>query len=89
MVASSSVAPSGAARDRGRRQGGAGAGPVLDHERLPELFVQLVSEQPRDQVGRAARGKRHHEGDGALRILRGGGRGGGEERENRREDVSR
>ena len=88
MVASSSVAPSGAARDRGRRQGGAGAGPVLDHERLPELFVQLVRQQPRDQVGRAARGKRHDDGDGALRIL-GGGDGRGEEREKRREDVSR
>ncbi len=46
----------------------AGAGPVVDHDRLGEAFGELLPEGAREEVGRAARWKRHDQADRARRI---------------------
>jgi hypothetical protein len=52
----------------------AGAGPVLDQERLAEPLLQPLPEHARQKLGAAAGRERDHEGDGAARIgLRRGG----------------
>ena len=48
-----------------------GARPVLDDERLAELLLELLRDQPRQQVGAAAGGERHHDGHRPRRILLG------------------
>ena len=39
----------------------AGAGLVLDHERLAELFLQMIGNQARHHVGRRPGAERHHD----------------------------
>jgi hypothetical protein len=46
----------------------AGAGAVLDDHRLANLLAQLVGEQPRHDVGGAARGERRNEADRLGRV---------------------
>ena len=45
----------------------AGAGHVLDHDRLPERAAHALGEQARDRVGRPAGRIRHDDGDRAVR----------------------
>ena len=60
------------AGDRGRGDGAAGAGTVLDDQRLAvgELR-EAVGEVARQRVGRAARADRHQQPDRTVRPLRG------------------
>ncbi len=67
-------------RRRLRREGAAGAGPVLDDDRLPEALGELVAEGARNDVDRAAGRKRHKEMDRLRRIGVLGKRGGGPDR---------
>ncbi len=46
-----------------------GARPVLDHDRLAERSAELVRQQPRHEVGRAARCEADHEADRAGGIV--------------------
>ena len=48
----------------------AGAGLVLDHHRLAPHLLQPVADQPRGDVGRAARRERHHDAHVPLRPVR-------------------
>ena len=63
------VAVGRAPRDLDRRRHRAGAGPVLDHERLAEAIRQLLTDQPAQNVGAAAGSKRHHEVDLTVGIV--------------------
>ncbi len=66
---SSSVSPSGGALDHGL--GGeiaAGAGPVLDHERLAEPVRQPLADKARQNVRRAAGAKADDDADRMRRI---------------------
>jgi hypothetical protein len=45
-------------------QGGAGTGPILDDDGLPQPLAQALRQQPRHQVGGAAGRIGHHEPDG-------------------------
>ncbi len=66
-------------RRLGERVGGdraAGARPVVDHHALAEGVVDAVGEQPRHDVDRAARGKRHEQPDRPLRVAGARGRDG-------------
>jgi hypothetical protein len=70
-------------RDHVGGDGAARAGAVLDHERLPEVFLQLLRDEARDHVGSAARRESHQHLRGLVRIcLRGRERGnqGGKQR---------
>jgi hypothetical protein len=55
----------------------AGAGLVLDHHRLAPHLLQAVADQPRGDVSRAARRKRHHDAHRSLRPFGAGGALGG------------
>ncbi|MNT16371.1 hypothetical protein D3C72_1514710 [compost metagenome] len=59
-------------RHRGGADGAARAWPVLDHDALAPLLVQFACQLPRQNVGAAAGGKRHHQPDrrGRIRIGR-------------------
>jgi hypothetical protein len=46
----------------------AGARPVVDDHLLTERLRHLAPERSRQEIDRAARGVRHHDGDRALRI---------------------
>ena len=52
----------------------AGAGLVLDHDRLAEPIGQRLRYQPRDDVGGAARRERHVKPNGSCGIVFGDGR---------------
>ena len=56
-----------------RRHDAAGAEPVLDHDRLLERLAELVGDEARRNVGRAAGAKSDHQPDRPARI--GVGRG--------------
>ena len=62
------VAVGGSARDRLQREIAAGARPVVDHHRLAEPLRHRLTDQPRDDVGRAAGGNEHHQGHRPRRI---------------------
>jgi hypothetical protein len=49
----------------------AGAGLVLDDDRLPEHLAQLRADQAQEQVARATRRRRSHQTDRTIRILAG------------------
>ena len=49
----------------------AGPGAVLDHDRLPQRFADLIADNAADDVGIAARGERHDQPDRPSRIIRG------------------
>src|SRR5438477_189209 len=49
----------------------AGAGALLDHERLAELFLQDVADQARRDVGGTARAERNDDPDRPRRIILG------------------
>jgi len=44
------------------------AGAVVDHHRLTPRFVELLSDDPRHEIGAAPRRERHDETDGLDRI---------------------
>ena len=54
------------------RDGSAGAGDVLDNDRLPERLSHALADHARDHIGRAAGGERHDHGDrpGRKRLRR-------------------
>ena len=56
---------------RGTRQRGraAGAGDILDHDRLPEARAHLLGDGARDDIGGTAGRERHDHGDRAFRIV--------------------
>jgi hypothetical protein len=63
----------GVAVGRGAREAAdadiaAGAGDILDHQRLTERGAHRLGEDARQRVGRAAGGKRRDHGDGPRRI---------------------
>jgi hypothetical protein len=62
------IAVSGRLGDEGRGNGTARAGAVLDDDRLPERAAHALGEQTPDDVGRAARRKRHNDRDRLRRI---------------------
>jgi hypothetical protein len=41
---------------------------VLDDHRLTEPFSEVLSEKPGVDIDDRARAKRHHQGDGAIRV---------------------
>ena len=45
-----------------------GAGAVLDHHRLAEALRERLAEGPRELVGGTARGLRHDQHDGLVRV---------------------
>src|SRR5581483_8930024 len=47
-----------------------GAGPVLDDARLAENVGEMLRQQAGDEIGAAARRKRHDDADRLRRILR-------------------
>jgi hypothetical protein len=51
------------AGDRLVAEGAGGAGPVLDHDRLAELFLQRLRDDAADDVGAAAGSERHDDAD--------------------------
>lgn len=51
------------------RDHGAAARPVRHHEGPSQPLFQALRDKPRQQIGRAARRKRHHIGDSARRII--------------------
>ncbi|GAB7546621.1 hypothetical protein CS8_063060 [Cupriavidus sp. 8B] len=53
----------------------AGAGPVVDQERLLELLRELLGNDARDHIGGPASGKRHHDAHRlvGVAVVRGGG----------------
>ena len=46
-----------------------GAGLVLDHERLAELLLQRLGDDPADDVGAPARAEADHDAHGARRPV--------------------
>jgi hypothetical protein len=50
------------------REVAGGARPVVDHDRLAEAAAELVAEEPRQHVERAARPERHDQLDRLRRI---------------------
>ena len=65
------------ARDRAGADVAGGAGAVLDHDRLAHRLMQMLADDARQDVGRAAGRPRHDQRDRTARIgLREGGRGG-------------
>jgi len=65
-----------AVRRRGQRRqrgdGGAAAGPVLDHDGRFPFRRDDIGQRPRDQVGAAARRERHQDADRMCRVGIGG-----------------
>jgi hypothetical protein len=61
----------------GRANRAAGAAAIIDHDRLAQTFVELLSDHPADDVGAAAGRVRHDESDWSgrkgLRRVRTGG----------------
>jgi hypothetical protein len=62
------VAVGGRARDRLQREIAAGAGPVVDDHRLAEPLRHCLTDEPRDDVGRAAGGNEHDDGYRPRRV---------------------
>ena len=86
LVASRMVWPSGAdLATKVAADGGAGARPVVDHERLAEPLLQPPAEQPGHGLGPAPGRIGHHEQNRSRGILLRGGRRG----EKRRRDGER
>jgi hypothetical protein len=82
LVASRMVWPSG---DEAGADGGAGARPVVDHERFAQPLLQPPPEQPGHGFRPAAGRIGDHEQDGSRGIFLGGSR----RREERRRDGER
>ena len=61
-------------RDEPAADAAAGAGAILDDDRLTQWPANLLGNQPRDEIGRAARADRNDDLDRPLGILRARGR---------------
>ena len=62
------VAVRGCLRHIGRGDAAIGADPVVDHDALVERDAERLADDPRDDVGAAARPERHDDGDRPARV---------------------